>query len=339
MENRVLVYGAGVIGSVYALRFATAGYKVSVVARGERLEAIRRSGIRIRHALTGLEESAAVDVLERPPHGSAYDLILIVLRSGQIDTVLEELRAAEVSGPRMALGNNLGNLAAQSGVAGEKRFILGFGAFGGYREGDAIVYLDGRSKKRVDGADLIPTTAGILSEGARPAFEAVRRLFAGAGITIKESRDMPAWLLCHAALVFPLAGAMYAAGGGQGRFCRTRDAILLGVRACKEMLGALRGLGWSLEPSPLRFLVGVPECLIVPILAKRLAGEEARVAMFGHANAPGGRDELDGQSAVLDGIVKKSGRRMDAWDRLLPFFSGRAEPLPDGSRELSLRLW
>ena len=36
---RLLIYGAGVIGSLYAALFAEAGYDVSVYARGKRLEA------------------------------------------------------------------------------------------------------------------------------------------------------------------------------------------------------------------------------------------------------------------------------------------------------------
>ena len=35
---RILIYGAGVIGSLYAALFAEAGYDTSVYARGKRLE-------------------------------------------------------------------------------------------------------------------------------------------------------------------------------------------------------------------------------------------------------------------------------------------------------------
>ena len=35
---RILIYGAGVIGSLYAALFAEAGYDTSIYARGKRLE-------------------------------------------------------------------------------------------------------------------------------------------------------------------------------------------------------------------------------------------------------------------------------------------------------------
>jgi 2-dehydropantoate 2-reductase len=55
MTGRVLIYGAGVIGSVYAVRLAKAGFDVTLAARGERLEAIRSHGLRIRHAFLAEE--------------------------------------------------------------------------------------------------------------------------------------------------------------------------------------------------------------------------------------------------------------------------------------------
>ena len=37
---RILIYGAGVIGSLYAALFAEAGYDTNIYARGKRLEVL-----------------------------------------------------------------------------------------------------------------------------------------------------------------------------------------------------------------------------------------------------------------------------------------------------------
>lgn len=42
---RLLIYGAGVIGSLYAALFAKAGYNTSIYARGNRLETLRTKGL------------------------------------------------------------------------------------------------------------------------------------------------------------------------------------------------------------------------------------------------------------------------------------------------------
>ena len=42
---RILIFGAGVIGSLYGALFAEAGYDVSVYARGRRLESLSATAI------------------------------------------------------------------------------------------------------------------------------------------------------------------------------------------------------------------------------------------------------------------------------------------------------
>ena len=42
---RLLIYGAGVIGSIYAVLFAKAGYDTSVYARGKRLKILKTKGL------------------------------------------------------------------------------------------------------------------------------------------------------------------------------------------------------------------------------------------------------------------------------------------------------
>ena len=45
---RILIYGAGVIGSLYAALFAEAGYDTSIYARGKRFEALRNNGLQYK---------------------------------------------------------------------------------------------------------------------------------------------------------------------------------------------------------------------------------------------------------------------------------------------------
>ena len=45
---RILIYGAGVIGYLYAVLFAETGYDTSIYARGKRLEALRNNGLQYK---------------------------------------------------------------------------------------------------------------------------------------------------------------------------------------------------------------------------------------------------------------------------------------------------
>lgn len=45
ISMRILIYGAGVIGSLYAALLAKAGYDTSIYARGKRLEILKNNGL------------------------------------------------------------------------------------------------------------------------------------------------------------------------------------------------------------------------------------------------------------------------------------------------------
>jgi 2-dehydropantoate 2-reductase len=61
----ILVYGAGVIGTLYAARLRDGGHRATVLARGQRLADIRRHGLVLENILSGVRSEAAVDTIER----------------------------------------------------------------------------------------------------------------------------------------------------------------------------------------------------------------------------------------------------------------------------------
>ena len=84
MENnrhiRILIYGAGVIGSIYAGYLSLSGCEVSVLARGHRLEELRQKGLLYRK---GKEiQKAAVRILDRLESDERYDYIFLTVRAG-----------------------------------------------------------------------------------------------------------------------------------------------------------------------------------------------------------------------------------------------------------------
>jgi 2-polyprenyl-6-methoxyphenol hydroxylase-like FAD-dependent oxidoreductase len=64
---KILVYGAGVIGSLYAARLKQIGADVTVLSRGKRLEAIRKFGIELEDVSTGKRSSHQVSTIDASP--------------------------------------------------------------------------------------------------------------------------------------------------------------------------------------------------------------------------------------------------------------------------------
>ena len=107
---RVLIYGAGVIGSLYAALFSEAGVDTSVYARGERLETLRRSGL--RYEKNGAVCTANVCVLDALHPNDIYDFIFLTVRENQLHEALAQLREEQPDWPVMGLWPDLTDYAA-----------------------------------------------------------------------------------------------------------------------------------------------------------------------------------------------------------------------------------
>ena len=73
---RILIYGAGVIGSLYAALFAEAGYDTNIYARGKRLEALRNNGLQYKKNQEVIK--AEVRILGELPNDEIYDFVFII---------------------------------------------------------------------------------------------------------------------------------------------------------------------------------------------------------------------------------------------------------------------
>ena len=87
---RILIYGAGVIGSLYAALFAQAGFDTSVYARGKRLETLQTRGL--LYAENRQVRKANVSVLSKLEDSDHYDFIFLTVRENQLIQALDELK-------------------------------------------------------------------------------------------------------------------------------------------------------------------------------------------------------------------------------------------------------
>ena len=88
---KVLIYGAAVIGTLYAGKLADAGHKVTVVARGQRLADIRQHGLVLEDIVHGRRWTVQVSAAERLSPDDEHDLALITVRRDQLASALSEL--------------------------------------------------------------------------------------------------------------------------------------------------------------------------------------------------------------------------------------------------------
>jgi len=88
---RIAIFGAGGAGGYFGARLAKAGEDVTFIARGEHLNAIRNSGLRI-DSIGGDFVVHPANATDNPEKVGPVDLILLGVKAWQVPLVLKELR-------------------------------------------------------------------------------------------------------------------------------------------------------------------------------------------------------------------------------------------------------
>ncbi|MFJ9156195.1 ketopantoate reductase family protein [Streptomyces griseoviridis] len=259
---KLLVYGAGVLGSLFAARLHEAGHDVSLLARGERLAALRRSGVLLAEEGRPGVRRIPVPVVEDPAGG--YDLVAVFVRTHQVDTVLESL--AGLGGDVLFLLAWAGGAEPLGAGIGAGRVLLGFPADGGTRDGDVV-----RRRAPSPLTRRVAIPVGEPDGRVTPRLERVVGAFRAAGINARPESRMDAWLTTHAAFTVPLGQAAYAAGGPVA-LADDPDAVRAMLHLMRRNLAAL-----PTAPVPRGFaaLRTLPEGLLVPSLRRFLRSPTA----------------------------------------------------------------
>ena len=103
---KILVYGAGNIGSLYAALLDRVGHDVSILARGERLAEIRDHGLRLIATVDEKETVARPKTVAALGRHDSYDVVLVALPRNRIAEVLPILAANDATPSILFFGNN-----------------------------------------------------------------------------------------------------------------------------------------------------------------------------------------------------------------------------------------
>ncbi|HEY6406463.1 MAG TPA: 2-dehydropantoate 2-reductase N-terminal domain-containing protein, partial [Ktedonobacteraceae bacterium] len=256
----ILVYGAGVIGSVYAARLQEAGQNVSLLARGQRAVSLRAHGIQLENASTGRRTTTQVSVVEDLAPTDKYDVVLVTVRLDQLHSVLPILAANRQVPTLLFMLNNPAGMR-QFEQLDPQRVVPGFPALGGVRKGDVVHYITLRQ---------VPTMLGEADGRVTPRLRQLAAVFKQAGFTVNLNPDMQMWLRTHAIMDMGIIAAVMMTGGS-AQLARSRRNVVMLVQAIREGLLSLRALGTPLTPFYLTMLfLWFPRWLTVILLQSLL---------------------------------------------------------------------
>jgi len=237
---KVLVYGAGVLGSYLAHALVRGGNDVTVLARGKRIAELQQDGLVIRHYLQRKTTVDKVNVVSVLQPDDIYDLIFVVMMYSDLEAVLPVL-ADNQSRSVVFVGNNADARATQNYLqehsSPEKQIAFGFQASGGMREGSGrIICIRGGGHMDLGGLD------GDLSW--RPLLE---KAFENARYKLVFYADFDPWLKSHIIVVMVLGYATYAYDGDLRKI--TRDMMGQIVGALDEGYSVLEAVGYTVTPA------------------------------------------------------------------------------------------
>mgnify|MGYP000061152079 FL=1 len=303
---RILIYGAGVQGSIYGGVLAESGHDVSFVARGSRAAQLLGGGLVLRGALGDrtlrIRRPVVVGRLEPDDR---FDLCIVTVRREQVEAIVPTLVASAI--PLIAfMHNHADGSQSLASRIGPERTVIAFPGAGGTIGPDGVVRYALVAEQ--------PTMIGTL-----PRFDSGPRAFGNvlraSGLRITLVRDPDAWLRRHAVLVGALSGALWLCGCDAAALVRSRDGVPDFIRAVREGFRALDAVRVAPAPIALRAIFSwVPLTFAIAYWRRYLTGPRGEVVFAAHARHAAG--EMAQIAGEVSDVMRGSGVATPVFDRL-----------------------
>lgn len=274
MTERILILGAGVIGSIYAARLANAGYDVTVLARSHRLAQIQQKGL--LYFEKGKVCKAHIHVISELTPDDRYEFTLVAVQYEQIEAALASLQNSNV-GNIVTMVNNPYGYEQWEKIVGTGRIIPAFPGAGGKIENGILYY-------RLTPYIIQPTTFGELSGDRTERINRLAAMMKKAHIPYSICANMDAWQKSHLAMVIPMANAIYLDGGNNYTAARNNKAIHSMTLSLRENFKSLKKAGIAIIPFKLNVFQICPIQMMDFILKAAYNTRFAETLISNHAN-------------------------------------------------------
>jgi 2-dehydropantoate 2-reductase len=225
---RILVVGAGVIGTVYGAHLGACGHTIRVLTHGARTSMIAARGLQARDMNTGTTVQTPALVVD-DAGVEPFDLVLVSVRRDQLAGAAP-ITTLVGSPTVLWFGNNpAGHNGLPHGHPGHA--LLGFPGIGGAFNGSVAEYI------------RITQQPTALPDIADPRLDEFSGCMRDRGFAVQRVGDMDGWLVYHAAFVACVAAALTRCDTDSQRLAHDRGALSLMCTAITEAFTELRPSG------------------------------------------------------------------------------------------------
>lgn len=251
-QNRILIFGAGVIGSAYAIKFIEAGIDVTMFARSNRFKTLKENGLQYHEK--GAVKSIKVNVIDTLENDDVYDFIFVTVRYDQSESALLALKDNQSKNIVTMTNNSIG-FSSWLDIVGE-RLLPAFPGVGGQIK-DGILYARFPPKLLI--AAMFGEISGLVTERV----ENLAQLFKTAKLPYTMNKDMKAYLITHSISDIALLSVLHfenkVIDEKTARTRRTAHQISLTL---KTYLRAIQKAGVVINPSAFKIVLKCPNLIL-----------------------------------------------------------------------------
>ncbi|WP_339270094.1 2-dehydropantoate 2-reductase N-terminal domain-containing protein [Paenibacillus sp. FSL R5-0470] len=251
-QYRILIFGAGVIGSMYAIKLIEAGFDVSLFAHSNRYKSLRENGL--QYIEKGTVRSIQVNVIDTLENDDVYDFIFVTVRYDRSEAALLALKDNQSKNIVTMTSNSIG-FSSWLDIVGD-RLLPAFPGFGGQIK-DGVLHA--RFLPKFIAATAFGEINGVVTE----RIENLAKLFKTAKLPYVIKKDMQAYLITHSVSDIAMLSFLHSENKIiDKKTARTRKTARKITFILKAYLRAIQKAGVSIDPSMLKMVLKFPNLFL-----------------------------------------------------------------------------
>lgn len=249
-QNRILIFGAGVIGSAYAIKLIEAGIDVTLFARSNRFKTLKENGLQYNEK--GAIKSIKVNVIDKLENDDVYDFIFVTVRYDKSESALLALKDNQSKNIVTMTSNSIG-FSSWLGIVGD-RLLPAFPGVGGQIK-DGVLYA--RFLPKI--ATMFGEISGLLTDRV----ENLAKLFKIVKLPYTINKDMKAYLITHSVSDIAMLGGLYSENKTiDEKTARTRKTAHKITFTLKTYLMAIQKAGVTINPASFKVMLNCPNLIL-----------------------------------------------------------------------------
>ena len=281
---KILIYGAGIVGTTYGWQLSKSGHDISVLVRKEKKQQIEENGIAIHCTDFRGEPKEVVQTIFRPnvidelSSENDFEYILVSTNNLHLKEILPVLRKS-AGKAHILFFQNLWNddFDEIANYLTPEQYFFGFPFMVGGGRDDKSIY------SAISGLKYSHTPLGELNGEITPRVLKIVKALEDANLKPTITNQISVWLITHYAVAAGLSAGIITAGGAKA-FVSDSKIIKETIKSIREGLEVCLKRGINPKSEKANRLYYLP-LLISVAIARKVYSDEALTIMFdGHTN-------------------------------------------------------